>query len=564
MLRFASIILLLLFTLSFLFVNDNSFDQDLGRHLKLGEIITSSGQVPKTNLFSYTNPDFPFINTHYLFEVFVYNFSKVFGLEPLLWIKFLILALSVSITLFLARQRKSALFLPLGFIFLHVLRERIELRPEIFSFLFTALTLLILEKYLKKGSRWIFALPLIELVWINTHIYFFVGLVLQAIFLLYIGYQHLRFHPWGGKLKVLLFISGLSVALSLINPNGLNGLLYPLEVTKNYGYTIVENQTIFFLENIHFKDPNFLFVKLCLGLGLLITLFGFLIKKIILKDLLLIILGSSLTLLNVRSMPYLFFIAFPAFFTTLSVFKNSRFTLILSLIAALLLIYESLFYITGNYYQRTDSGKTPQLIFEAKGERALDFLLKKDLPQPIYNNFDIGSYIIYRAYPKYSVFVDGRPEAYPTDFFQKIYIPTQFDYQQFKVLDGKKNFQTVIFSHTDQTDWAKNFLKGIAKDSKWQPIYLDDFIVIFIKADTNFDRKIPVLDLANLTPQNYNFSSGLLYLKIASFLINSDNVNAAYKFITKALEISPQSPAVNAYMAAFGNRPNFLDSNIWW
>lgn len=68
-------ILLLAFVFSFLFRTDLSFDQDLGRHLKLGEIITQTWNIPKINLFSYTNPDFPFINTHWLFEVWAYSLS---------------------------------------------------------------------------------------------------------------------------------------------------------------------------------------------------------------------------------------------------------------------------------------------------------------------------------------------------------------------------------------------------------------------------------------------------------------------------------------------------------
>jgi len=48
------------------------FTQDLGRHLKLGEIIIQTGRVPSTNLFSYTYPQFSFINHHWLSEVIFY------------------------------------------------------------------------------------------------------------------------------------------------------------------------------------------------------------------------------------------------------------------------------------------------------------------------------------------------------------------------------------------------------------------------------------------------------------------------------------------------------------
>src|SRR3989344_5465586 len=88
-------ILLLFFVFSFLFKTDFSFDQDLGRHIKLGEIIWQTKNVPKTNLFSYTNPDFPFINTHWLFEVLVYFFDQSDRLQFLLILKVIIFLVSV-------------------------------------------------------------------------------------------------------------------------------------------------------------------------------------------------------------------------------------------------------------------------------------------------------------------------------------------------------------------------------------------------------------------------------------------------------------------------------------
>ncbi|MDP3733324.1 MAG: hypothetical protein Q8Q91_02165, partial [Candidatus Daviesbacteria bacterium] len=180
-------VLLLIFVFAFLFRTDLSFDQDLGRHLKIGEIILQEGSIPKTNLFSYTNPEFKYVNTHWLFGVMAFIFSQTFGLQALLILKMLVILLSVFLVLKTIPKEKTFFLLPLGFIFLHVLRERLELRPEIFSFLFTASTLYILDRFSKSKSKLIFFLPLIQLLWINTHIYFFVGLILQVIFLFHLN-----------------------------------------------------------------------------------------------------------------------------------------------------------------------------------------------------------------------------------------------------------------------------------------------------------------------------------------------------------------------------------------
>ncbi|MDP3974030.1 MAG: hypothetical protein Q8P92_04325 [Candidatus Daviesbacteria bacterium] len=548
-------LLLLFFVFSFLFRSDLSFDQDLGRHIKLGEIIVAEGKVPKTNLFSYTNPDFPFINTHWLFEVLVYGFDQTIGLQALLILKIIVVLTAVGIILKLISKDNAALLLPVGFIFLHVLRERLELRPEIFSFLFTAGTYYILEKSVIPAKAGIqlnkfhsaYILPLIQLIWINIHIYFFVGLILQAIYLIHLGYQYLRSQTGFVKIKIMSVILILSVLVSLINPNGLQGLLYPLKVTANYGYSIVENQTMFFLENINFRDPNFLFVKISTGIVILSLLAALIRRHFDIRNFLQAISGVVLTLMYVRSFPYLVFLSLPAVLQNFGVIKYKGLTYSLSLVTCLLLLFESFLYLNGDYYRFRDDQHQVKLGYTESVKGAMDFVLENNLPQPIFNNFDIGSYIIYRGYPKYQVFVDGRPEAYPSQFFSGIYIPGQADYNNFKELEKLYGFRTIIFSHTDQTPWAKTFLSAVTRDENWNLVYVDDFMIILVKPETAKALQLKHVDLTTLSPNSYQFKDHLSYLRLGLFLLNNQYQNGL-SFIQRALLINPNSPAANSIM----------------
>lgn len=538
-----SIFLLLFFILSFLFKTDTAFDQDLGRHIKLGEIILQSGVVPKINLFSYTNPDFPFVNTHWLFEVFSYLFVSSLGINAFLVLKVLILLLASFLTLKLI-PGKNIFLLPLTFIFAHVLRERTELRPEIFSFLFTVATYYILEtSLLSKRSNLLFILPIIQLVWINTHIYFFVGLVLQAIFILQLIYNNFRSHLEGGRLKFLSIIFTISITLSLFNPNGLKGLLYPLLVTENYGYSIVENQTIFLLEKIGFSDPNFIFVKIAWVIIFFTLLAGLFKRKITVADLSICLFGFGLSFLNVRGMPYLFFLSLPVVLKVANFIKPNPFFKVLNYLLTVILLIESFFYLNGDYYKYKDQQYSIGLTEKESIKPAMDFVLEKNLPEPIFNNFDIGSYITYRGYPKYKVFVDGRPEAYPASFFTDVYIPMQYAYTKFKEIEKKYGFQTIIFSITDQTPWGQNFLKNIVKDLDWKTVYLDDFIIVFVKKESA--GNLAQIDLGKLSPANYNFSNHRSYLNLSIFLLNTGYPDAAGFFAQSALKIFNKSPIGN-------------------
>lgn len=539
-------VLLLFFVFSYLFRTDLSFDQDLGRHIKLGEIITQTFQVPKTNLFSYTNPDFPFINTHWLFEVWAFLGNKLFGVEGLLLGKVIIFLVSVWLILKTVPKEKSVLLLPISFIFLHVLRERLELRPEIFSFLLASIELFILDRFLKAKSRWIFCLPLIQLIWINTHIYFFVGFILQAIFIIYTGYQATRSKHQTGRLKLLGLIFVLSAFLSLLNPNGVAGLLYPLTVNNNYGYTIVENQTMFFLESISFRDPNFLFVKISLVITFLGLFVAFLRRHFELKNILLALSGVALALLNVRSFPYLVFLSLPATLQNFGAIKSNKLTKLLTIFTIVLLILESYFYLNGDYYKYTDSQHQVGLKSTESVKGAMDFVLKNDLPGPIFNNFDIGSYILYRGYPKYRVFVDGRPEGYPKTFLQEVYIGSQYDYAKFKNLEEKYSFKTIIFSHTDQTPWGKNFLQNVVKDPDWKTVYVDDFVIVLIRKDTG--NQPETIDLSKLSPDTFKFTNSISYIRLGIFLLGNGYTEAGKQFILEARSIFPEDPVVNQIM----------------
>lgn len=544
-------LLLLFFAFSIFFRTDFSFDQDLGRHIKNGEVALQNFSIPKVNLYSYTNPDFQFVNTHWGFGVIAYLFYSVNALQLLLMLKVAILL--ISLWIILSIPKPSLLLLPIGFIFLHVLRERTELRPEIFSFLFTALTYWILEKFtVRTSTRTIYFLPVIQLLWVNIHIYFFVGLVLQVIYLFQIGWTHLRSNPGGWRLKQLAIIFSLSLLMSILNPNGINGLLYPLYVNQNYGYTIVENQNIFFLEQLGFANRNFLFAKLAAVIIFISIIYSLFKKSFNLKNSLIALFGLILAFLHVRSLPFLVFLSLPAVMVNFSSIKVFWWNKGLTYIAGTLLVLEAFFYLNGWYYKSTDSQYQPRLEIVQSGKGALDFFIQNDLNGPIYNNFDIGGYTIFKLFPKERVFVDNRPEAFPAEFFQTVYIPTQYDFQKFKVLDKQYQFKTIIFSHTDQTPWAKAFLSNVIKDPDWKTVYIDDFMIVLVKSNST----LQAVDLSKLHPNQYNFENHLSDLKLGIFLLNNNFPNGS-EFLQTAYKKNPGSSSLNSMQGRVRN-------NFWW
>lgn len=557
----------IIFALSFIefFHPITTFTQDLGRHLKLGEIILQTHTVPKTNLFSYTYPNFQFINTHWLSEVIFYFITHFFTLQGLLLTMSLTAALSFFINVITSiRYTNKPNFLVIFFsslLYLGVLLERTDLRPEIFSFLFMTIFMLILYKTREtcvnseqnihtSSLLWLSFLPIIEIAWVNMHIYFIIGPLLILLFfidavfvskLFTIFYYHFNkkylmnlFKQPSYKYTIsLLFIFLLTCLVSLLNPNGFSGAFYPFNVFYNYGYSIAENQTIFFLINYGFLHSAYVYFGVTFVLLLLLISFN--LKKARPIDFLLFIVFSIIACSSTRNFPLYVFATFPTFVYLMNPIwekiKNfHKFYMILIGITSILFAMNLFTFISQN-------GLAFGITNGAEG--GINFFLQNNLHGPIFNNFDIGSYLDYRLYPKEKVFVDGRPEAYPAIFFQNTYIPMQEDMSTFDKADKNYHFSTIFFSYTDQTPWAKKFLANIMHNQEWQLVYLDGFSSVWIKKNTSNEVLIEKYAITQDTFTPPSLQNSQSYFQLLYFLELIQWKNAELKILQKIIDTDP-------------------------
>lgn len=480
--KFKIILLVLLFVgyAIFLLHPLEAINQDLGRHFKISEEILSNKEIPKTNLFSYTEPNQTFINTHWLGGLIFYGLEKVVGLKGLILFKTLISLISFGIIFWLAlkmsytkNKKNFYLVFLLSFLSLFLMLERTDVRPEIFSFLFFALYFYILRTY-REGSRIIYFLPLIQLLWVNIHIYFFLGPVLWLCFLIERWLKDKNYLEKGKIFGIALLTAGII----FINPNTWFGAFNPLFVLKEYGYSVVENQNVFFL--FRFGYHLEILVTFILSVFLLFLSFYLNRKKFRIFDLLLAIFLSYFGFFAVRNFPIFALGILPILVFNFSSFyfqlKNYLSSLDFNWSGWLKFgLIGSLVFLCGFNLNKVD------LNTKARAEDAVNFLLDNNLQGNIFNNYDVGGYLIYRLYPERKVFVDNRPEAYSVSFLQDTYIPMQTNYQIWKDKIEMYNINIIFFQYIDMTNWAIDFSNRIIKDLEWKMIYVDDNEMILIK-----------------------------------------------------------------------------------
>jgi tetratricopeptide (TPR) repeat protein len=482
---------------------------DLGRHLKNGQIVWQEPGVLFKNFYSYTDTNFPFINHHWLSGVIFWWLYLIGGFK-ILTVLNIILGILTALIVFKLTVKKSNFWLSSILILpvILLLSERVDIRPEMFSYVFIVLTYYLLEDFRETNNtkKLIWLVPMF-LFWVNLHIYFFIGLFFIGLAMLEQLILHYKdfFKVESGK--KFFYIALASAAACLFNPNFIKGLTYPFNIMKKYGYDIVENKSPFYLETLTI-NYNITIFKIFLGLLVLSFILSIIIKRKIhpvkssqagaklfngvnFYNLALAVVFSVFACLYIRNLPLFGLIILPVmaqnYFQAARYFKEKPVKMEIIILASVFMIYGLvLSLIVGdNSGEKKFLNKNFGLGMSQGSLGSIKFYQTNNLRGPIFNNYDLGGALIFWLYPGERVFVDNRPEAYSVEFFGQIYKPMQEDEAKWKELSARFNINLIYFSHTDGTPWARKFLAARLHDDNWPLIYFDDYTVIMITDGDN-------------------------------------------------------------------------------
>ncbi len=461
---------------------------DIGRHLINGrEILHGNWEVLTFNFYSHTLPDQQFVNHHWLTGVVFWLIYEASGFLGLHLFHTVIAVINFTLLVLLLKKHGGAgVGFLLGVVATLLMASRGEVRPETFGLLLHLNYLHFIFWVRKTGKfpGWAIAwLVTLQIFWTNFHISFVFGPFLFCWWWLTNLWEK---NKPAEKLQKKLLLTWVMLGLvTMINPNGLAGALTPLTILENYGYRVFENQTLWFLRNFYpgpiiplfylisgvvvvglvkFKNQNSLFVK---SLG---------------------VIGIVLGFVALRNLPLFVIFTLPLLAEQLQlVIKKWRKKPLINieqprLVGGILLagVFGAAVLLSQLH---PVFGKRPPrhsgfgLI--ANQEKTIQALQQLPPGAKIFNNYDIGSMLIFTNYQNNFVFVDNRPEAYSAEFFQDHYIPIQEDEQQWQQAQQAYNFDYLVIGHRDLTSWTQTFLASRVKDPAWQLIYQDNFAVIF-------------------------------------------------------------------------------------
>jgi tetratricopeptide (TPR) repeat protein len=487
---------------------------DIGWHIKAGEYIVTNWKAPGLDIFSYTAADRPYLDSHWLFQVVVYTVYALLGVYGLNLLIVLI-AGAVFIILFRCVGFMGNPYIASYFFVLAILAgsDRLIIRPELFTFLLIATYLYILHKH--GCGRKLYLLPLLQILWVNMHGLFVLGLVMVLCYIIGgLASWKLRLpFEWNkvgaldrkGFLRLVL-VFGLMVLASFVNPYGHRLAFFPatlfIEVSKltEVVSAFISEQQSPFSNNPQLNREAILFYKLLAICSMLTFMFSY--RRLNLSQSLLFAAFFYISTLAVRNITLFAIVAAPiavynmgsgrASFDIPGYLRRFHIGSFLrwgaSVGIVLFMVYYLLSVFSNDYYLRNGSslrnGAGLSEVSYPKG--AIDFVQRNGIKGNVFNTPRFGGYFIWRSFPRQKVFSDTRFGFYGYEFYKKYSA----------MLDNPGYFNAVANSYGVNYGVVKlssRPLVSLYKDPAWMIVYCDEVAVVFVK---NIARNQKAIDNA--------------------------------------------------------------------
>ncbi len=462
---------------------------DIGTHLKTGEFIFREGKILTSDPFSFTRPASVWINVEWLGQVVFYLIYQWAGITGLILFKFLVvLGIFLIIARFLILLRFYNFFSYLLLFFgAFICAERFIERPHIFADFFMTFFLCTLFIAEVRPTRFLYGLPLVQILWANMNYSAILG---AGIFLFFFVSRLFARKEIPRSYYLCFFATCLAACM---NPSGVFVYLEPLRFFFDNFY----NQRQFIYE---WMSP---FQRMYLSMPYVILYFFLLFcvvvwffanfRRIRLHSWFLLVLFSVLSLRAVRFIPsacYGILVVFYAAYAQYSspesrgrfsfrFLQDKKIFLIITFLGLFGSIWVAFFgYQTGFLQRKFGFGIHPSR--DIKG--VVSFLRQADIQGNMFNQLDLGSYLIWNAYPERKVFIDGRViDCYPPKFFVEDYVTAGRSKEDLERIIAKHAIDYFILTYP--RNGLYSIWKFLDEDPRFMVLYWDDYHVIFARVD---------------------------------------------------------------------------------
>ena len=372
-----------------------------------------------------------------------------------------------------------------------------ELRPQVFSFIFTLLLLQLVEDLLAKeksgrpAKQYLFLLPAIMLLWANLHRGFIIGIGILFVFLIseWIARKKNREPLSDLAYRRFLILVIASTGIAFVNPVGITATWASFsEISGPFSKVIDEFLgTLRYFEFLGMKHMGYLVVATAI-IPALALIFKW--RELSLAH---IFLLASFIVAGIMSFRFsLLMVAVVLAITSVYFARDlDRWLGSTKGIPIFILWCIATGFLANTALSRTSLPITPRAASPLEAgvipASAVNYLVQYKPIGNVYNYFEYGGYLSWRLYPQ-KIFIDQRNLSWDT--YEEYSQCWRGDYSG---VFGKYNISVVIYPvHERPSGKISRLVGGLLNDRQWGVGYYDGRNIVFLRLDLNNNQ--PLLD----------------------------------------------------------------------
>lgn len=473
--------------------------------LKSGQYVAQHGFI-RGEPFSYTCPQHQRLEVHWAYCLGLYLLTNWFGVGAPVVVKCLLILAMFALIAALSLRRASfvttAVVLTIAVMASY---QRFFTRPEAVSYLLFAAVVVIVEKRRRGRTRWIYLLPLLEIIWANVQGLFPLGPAVVGLWLT----CELVTWAWDKRKGVILdgerrrrlvdaaWLTTAMLLAPLVNPYGWRA--YELAITQLHVLHGTSQKT-FFQEHTSpfgfgYQFLALTYYEILIGLTLLSAIANW--RRMSLFWVALVLSQFYLSATAIRNLPLFALVAVPFVVRNIgeaALWQRGASVRLLPawrMLAACgvigLCLYESWQITTDRFSVR--AGDTNQFGIGLAAHRypvaAVEFLKTTGVKGRIFHSPDAGSCLLAHDFP---VFIDTRGEVYMDSLIDEYRAimdsPANFDAAQ-----RKWGFDVVMLPSGGYVD----YIHALSQRPDWRLVYLDSEAAVLFREGVA--PNVPRLDI---------------------------------------------------------------------
>lgn len=538
-------------------------DPDIWLYLRSGEILLTEGRILTADEFSYTFPGRRWVNHSWLSQGALAAFYLPLGIGGLFLARYLLLA-GAFLLVFSAAGSKAggAAAAVLTAAAMLAAADRFVVRPELFTFLFLAFTVFLLEKERDSGKAPLFLIPPLFLIWANLHGGFVLGLAVLIIYcagetvMAKLGFPRPgsktfagEARPITGKRRRNLLLATLAAgAVAFVNPNGPAAYYYSSHIDQLRPY-IYAWQPFPWGMWPHWSLPQFSFILL---FALAVVFFALDWKRANLSQLaVLAVFGLAAARATRNTIPFAFLVPtliasrLPGVLGSKLLEGRPARVFAAAFLAAGLAIAGARAYIERDP-GRSDIHAVPGFgisPFSYPLETA-EFIAENRIEGRLFNSFGIGNYLTWRLWPEKRNYVDGRLSVFGLDFLL-LYDHLLGNPESFPDQAGEWGFRGAVVDHPNPSN--RRLLSWLETSPDWALVFFDSNSAFFLHRD---HPSLP--ELSRFLPELLGAAAGLSPREAFArgrFLFHAGREADALPFLLAAGKGYPQSRHIETLLA---------------